>query len=81
MASAADGGLEGKAESSVRVQEEDGHLQFGILDVLSSVSNSVRDPQDLWNHSSDGQDATVKCQRVLIGRVDDERSAVWPKAI
>ena len=80
MASASDSGLEGKAESSVRVLEKDGHLQLCILDVLSSIGNGVRDPQDLGNHGSDTHDTTVKHQ-ILIGNVDDERTAVWPNTI
>ena len=81
MALANNGGLESKAESSVRVQEKDGHLQLGVLDVLSSIGNGIRHPQDLGDHSSDALDATVKYPRVLIGRVDDERTAVCPNAI
>ena len=56
-------------------------MQLCILDVLSSISNGVRNPQDLGNHSSDTKDTTVKHRRVLIGDVDDERTAVCPKAI
>ena len=52
MASATNSGLEGKAKPSVRVQEIDGHLQLCILDVLSSISNGVRNPQDLGDHGS-----------------------------
>ena len=78
MAPTTNSGLEGKAEPSVRVQEKNGHLQLGILDVLSSIGNGCRDPQVLGNHSSDSQDAAVKQAR-LIGKVDDERTAVWPK--
>jgi hypothetical protein len=64
------------------VLEKDGHLQLCILDVLSSIGNGVRNPQDLGNHSSDIQDTKVKHPRVLIGGVDDERTAaVCPKAI
>ena len=81
MASATNGGLESKAESSVRVQEKDGHLQLGVLDVLSSIGNGMRNPQDLGDHSSDTLDATVKYPRVLIGRVDDERTTVCPQVI
>jgi hypothetical protein len=81
MASTTDSGLESEAESSVRVQEKNGHLQLCILDVLSSVGNGVGDPQDLGDHSPDTQDTTVKHPRVLIGEVDDERTAVWPNTI
>ena len=81
MASTTNSGFESKAESSVRVHEEDGHLQFCMLDVLSSIGNGVRNPQDLGNHSSDTKDTAVKHPRVLIGDVDDERTAVCPKAI
>jgi hypothetical protein len=78
---AANSSLESKPESSVRVQEKDGHLQFCILDVLSSVGNGVRNPQVLGDHSSDTQDTAVEHPRVLIGKADDERAAVWSKAI
>jgi hypothetical protein len=81
MASTTNSGVESKAESSVRVLEKDGHLQLCIMDVLSSIGNGVRNPQGLGNHNSDIQDTTVKHLRVLIGRVDDERTAVWPEAI
>ena len=81
MASTTNGGLESKAESSVRVQEKDGPLQLGILDMLSSIRNGVWDPQGLGNHSPDTLDATVKHPRVLIGRADDERTPVLPRAI
>ena len=52
-----------------------------MLDVLSSIGNGVWNPQDLGNHSSDTKDTAVKHPRVLIGDVDDERTAVCPKAI
>ena len=81
MASATNGGLESKAESSVRVQEKDGHLQVSVLDVLSSIGNGMRNPQDLGDHSSDGLDGAVKHPILLIGGADDERTAVSPKAI
>lgn len=81
MASATNSGLETKAESSVCVQEKDGHLQLCLFDVLSSVGNGVRNPQDLGNHSSDTQDTTVEHPRVLIGNVDDKRTAVCLEAI
>jgi len=82
MASTTDSGLEAKAEPSVRVQEKDGHLQPCILDVLPSIGNGVGNPQDLRDHSSDTQDTTVKHPRVvLIGEIDDERTAVWPNTI
>jgi hypothetical protein len=81
MASTTDSCLEAKAESSVRVLEIDGHLQLCILDVLSSIGNGVGNPQDLGNHGSNTQDTTVKNARVLIGKVDDERTAVWPSTI
>jgi hypothetical protein len=81
MASAANSILERKPEPSVRVQEEDGHLQPCFFDMLSSIGNGVRDPQVLWDHSSDFPDTTVKHARVLIGKADDERAAVWSKVI
>lgn len=81
MASTTNSSLESKAESSVRVHEKDGHLQFCILDVCFSIGNGVWNPQDLGNHSSDIQDRAVEHPRVLIGGVDDERTAVWPKVI
>jgi hypothetical protein len=81
MASTTNSGLESKAESSIRVLEKDGHLQFCILDVLSSIGNGVGSPQGLGNHRSDSQDTTVKHPRGLIRKVEDERTAVCPKAI
>lgn len=81
MVSASNSGLETEAESSVCVQEKDGHLQLCLFDVLSSVNNGVRNPQDLGNHSSDTQDTTVEHPRVLIGTADDERTAVCLEAI
>ena len=81
MASTTSSGLESKAESSVRVGEKDGHLQFCILDVLSSIDSGVRNPQDLGNHSPDKLDTTVEHRRGSIGRVDDERTAFWSKVI
>ena len=59
-------------------RKKNGHLQVCILDMLSSIGNSRRDPQVLGNHSSDTQDITVKHPR-LIGKVDDEKAAVCPK--
>ena len=79
MASTTNSGLEAKAEPSVRVLEKDGHLQLCTFDVLPSIGNGVRNPQDLGDHSSKTQDSPVEHPRVLIGRVDDERTAVWPK--
>jgi hypothetical protein len=81
MALATNSGLESKTESSVRVQEKDGHLQLCILDVLTSIGDCVRNPRDLGDHSSDAQDTTVKHPRGLIGKVDDERTALWPNTI
>jgi hypothetical protein len=81
MASTTNSGVESKAESPVRVLEKDGHLQLCILDVLSSIVNGRRNPQGLGSDSSDIQDTTVKHLRVLIGGVDDERTAVWSEAI
>jgi hypothetical protein len=80
MASTTNSSLERKAESSVRVLKKNGHLQLCILDVLSPIGNGVR-PQYLGNHSSDILDLAVKHPRVSIGRIDDERIAVWPRAI
>jgi hypothetical protein len=71
-------GLESKAESSVRVQEKNGHLQLCILYVMSSVGLGCRDPQFLGNHSSDTQDTMVKHPRLIGKVVDDERTALWP---
>jgi hypothetical protein len=76
MASTANSGLESKAESSVRVHEKDGHLQLCILDVMSSFGSGVWNPQVLGYHTSDIQDRTVKQIRALIGRVEDERTAI-----
>jgi len=76
MASARNSGLESKTESPVRVKEKDGPLQFRILDVLSSVRDGVRNPQDLGNHSSGIHNPTVKHPRVLVGGSDDERIAI-----
>ena len=75
MASATNSGLESKAESSVRVHEKNGHLQLCIFDVLSSVGNSCRGPQVLWNHSSPCHNTTVEHPRLI----DDERTTVGPK--
>jgi len=47
MTSATNSGLESEAESSVRVQEKDGHLQLCIFDMLFSIGNGVWSPQDL----------------------------------
>ncbi len=76
MASARNSGLESKTESPVRVKEKDGLLQFRILDVLSSVRDGVRNPQDLGNHSSSIHNPTVKHPRVLVWGSDDERIAI-----
>ncbi len=76
MASATDCGLESKAESSIRVQKKDGHLQFCVFDVMFSIGNGVRNPQNLGHHSSSTHDPTVKHQRVLIGKSDDEGAAI-----
>jgi hypothetical protein len=81
MASATHSGLESKAESSVRVQEEDGHLQLCLFNVLSSIGYRVRSPQDLGNYCSDAQHTTVKHPGVLVGRADDERTAVWLRTV
>ena len=49
---------------------------------VASIGNGVRSPQDLGNHTSDTpEDTTVKHPRVLIRKVDDERTAVCPNAI
>jgi hypothetical protein len=77
IASTTGSSLESEAESSVSVHEKYGHLQLCLLDVLSSIVNGVRSPQDLGNHSSDTpEDTTVKHRRVLIRKVDDERTAI-----
>jgi len=81
MTSATNSGLESEAESSVRVQEKDGHLQLCIFDMLFSIGNGVWSPQDLGNHSSDAKHTTVKPPGGLIGRVDDERAAIWLRTI
>ena len=70
MASATNSGLERKAESSVRVHEKNGPLQLCILDVLSSVGNSCRDPQVLGNYSPVTSDTMVEHPRLI----DDERA-------
>jgi hypothetical protein len=57
MASASNSGLESEAESSVRVQEKDRHLQ---QDAFSCRDNPPWSPQDLGNHTSDTpEDTTV----------------------
>jgi hypothetical protein len=81
MTSAANSGLENKPESFVRVQEKGGHLQLCTLDVSSSIGNHVPNPQVLGDHSLGTRDNSVKHPRVLIGRVDDERTDVCSKSI
>lgn len=79
MTSTTDSGIESEAEFSVGVLEKDGHLQHCFMDVLFLIGNGVWNPQHLGNHSSETQDTTVKHAR--IGKVDDERTAVYPKEI
>ena len=76
MASATNCGLESKAESSIRMQKKYGHLQFCVFDVMFSVGNGVRNPQNLGHHSSSTHDPTVKHRRELIGSSDDEGAAI-----
>ena len=81
MGSTTNSALESKTESSVRVLEKDGHLQLCILDMLSSIGNGVGNPQDLGDHSSNIPDAAVEHARILIGKVDNERTTVRPNTI
>ena len=50
------------------MQEKDGHLQFCILDVTSSIADSERDPQALRHYSPITNDPTVEYPRVWIGK-------------
>jgi len=72
------------------VKEKDGHLQFRILDVESSIGNGGWDPQNLRHHRSITHDPTVKYPSVWVrklnsdmfrGRSDDERAPFCPRKI
>lgn len=67
VASALGSVFEGNAKSSVDSFEEDRHLQFRLLDVLSPISGSVRSPQCLRYYCSLIHDATVKHPARLLG--------------
>jgi hypothetical protein len=80
--------LERKAKSPIHVQEEDGHLQFRLRDVLSSIGEGMRGPQGLRHHTSSTYDPTVEYPRVLVGKLradmlrndsDDEGIAFSPR--
>jgi len=90
IASANNGSIERKAKSPVHVQEKDGHIQFRILDVASSIGKSEWDPQALRHHSSMTHDPTVEHPSVWVGksnsdifrnRSGDERAAFCPREI
>jgi hypothetical protein len=60
MASTSSRVFKGQTKSPVCALEENGHLQHGLFDVLSLISNGVWRPHCLGDHSSSSYDSAVK---------------------